>query len=393
MFLKFSFRRNLLHILYLLIWRAVRSFELMIISKLLDFHDSTFYTLPMFIAEFLSGLIIYLYQQKVLSLKKLGRFSYLANRRKMKRRDSLTKQYFLIILCAFFDFVEFIYGSEHLSKFINLSGSIEGRLTGMLTINSALFYFLVMKFKVLKHQKVSLIIMGVTLGIIIITEYIFQKTDIFATYKDLTLAIFIVLLIHIFTSMVDVIEKYLFEFNSLNQFKVLMYEGFFGIIFTLFYYIHHNPFIYFTDYLHTHSTIKNAFLIIAMIIYTLLCVGRNAYRVHVTKIYSPIVKTLTDYFINPIYNIIHFIIKDDFLRDGNRNYAYFILNLIFSLIISFFGCVYNEFIIIFFGGLEKETYEVICERASELENVSVILKDLEKEEESADNDDNWIDNN
>jgi hypothetical protein len=57
----------------------------MIISKLLDFHDSTFYTLPMFIAEFLSGLIIYLYQKKELSLKKLGRFSYLANRRKMKK--------------------------------------------------------------------------------------------------------------------------------------------------------------------------------------------------------------------------------------------------------------------------------------------------------------------
>ena len=86
-------------------------------------------------------------------------------------------------------------------------------------------------------------------------------------------------------------------------------------------------------------------------------------------------KTLTDYFINPIYNIIHFIMKDDFLIDGNRNYPFFIINLISSLIISFFGCVCDEFVILFFGGLENETYEIISERAN----------DLDSEDESVDN--------
>ena len=385
--IKLSFRRNLLHVVSLLIWRAIRTFELIFIDKYLGFNKSTFYTLPMFIGEFFSGLFIYLYQQKFLSMKNIWRSIFIVNYGIKRRYDRITKQYFLIILCALFDFIEFIYGAEYLPKFIHMSGSIEGRLTGMLTITSALFLFLVMKFKILKHQKFSLIVMGITLGIIIITEYIFQKIDIFLSYLQFTFAIVIVLLIHILSSLVDIIEKYLFEFNSLNQFKVLMYEGFFGIIFTALYFIYDNPFNYFFNYIRTQSKLKNVLLIIALIIYMILCAGRNAYRVHVTKIYSPIVKTLTDYFMNPIYNIIHFIMKDDFLKDGNRNYPFFFINLISSLIISFFGCVYNEFVILFFCGLENETYEIISERANDLGRISIILEDFDTEDLNVD--DNW----
>lgn len=60
------------------------------------------------------------------------------------------------------------------------------------------------------------------------------------------------------------------------------------------------------------------------------------------------------------------------------------MNMICSLIITFFGCVYNEFIILFFCGLEFDTYEEVSKRASNLErlsNKSINLDDIDIKEE------------
>ena len=51
----------------------------------------------------------------------------------------------------------------------------------------------------------------------------------------------------------------------------------------------------------------------------------------------------------------YFIIENDFLSQGERNWFYFIINVIIALIISFFGCVFNEFLVLTFCGLEYET--------------------------------------
>ena len=70
----------------------------------------------------------------------------------------------------------------------------------------------------------------------IITEFIFQKINIFLSYGKFVGALFIIFLIHFFNSLLDSIEKYLFEYNnSFNPFITLMFEGFFGIILTLIY--------------------------------------------------------------------------------------------------------------------------------------------------------------
>ena len=206
-----------------------------------------------------------------------------------------------------------------------------------------------------------------------------QKVNVYLSYLQFIFAIFIIFLIHFFTSLNDIIEKYLFEFDSLNQFKTLMWEGIFGIILTLIYCAYDSPFGYLGDYYHKLTTLQFSFLIVALFIYIVLSGGRNAYRVHVNKLYSPIVKTLTDYFVNPIYILYYKLRKKDF--DGTE---YFIMNMICSLIITFFGCVYNEFIILFFCGLEFDTYEEVSKRASNLErlsNKSINLDDIDIKEE------------
>ena len=75
------------------------------------------------------------------------------------------------------------------------------------------------------------------------------------------------------------------------------------------------------------------------------------------------VTTLADYILNPLYLIYYFGALSDFKKNGKLGIVYFVLNIIISLIISFFGCVYNEFIILFCCGLERDTHEQISKRA------------------------------
>ena len=75
------------------------------------------------------------------------------------------------------------------------------------------------------------------------------------------------------------------------------------------------------------------------------------------------VTTLADYILNPFYLTYYFVAHNDFKKNGKLGVFYFVLNIIISLIISFFGCIYNEFIILFFCGLERDTHDQISKRA------------------------------
>ena len=161
-----------------------------------------------------------------------------------------------------------------------------------------------------------------------------------------------------------------------------MYEGVFGFFMTFFYFT-------IPDYLDdiklvykTYSAGKLVLFTFLLLLYIVLCGGRNIFRVITTKIYSPMTRGLTDYFINPIYYIYDFSSGNDFIKQGDKNFPYFIINLIISLIISFCGCIYNELIILFCCGLERNTHDQIARRASE------IIYDLNKDIDASDiNDD------
>ena len=74
---------------------------------------------------------------------------------------------------------------------------------------------------------------------------------------------------------------------------------------------------------------------------------------------------LTDYFINPLYFFYNMAVLKDFQRHGNTDWFYLILNFVLAIIVSFFGCVYNEFIILFCCGLGHDTHYLITKRSEE----------------------------
>ena len=350
--IKFVSRPNIIYILQLIIWNELRTIEKIIISDVLGFTGSGIFTPLMFIGEFLAGLIIYQYQKKFLKKnRKQPRFLsilLIQGPNDISPHDKTTKIYLLIFFSSFFDFVEFTLSFSYLVKFYKISGSLKSRLSGILTISSALFFYFLLKLQIFRHQFFSLIIIGICLIIVIITEFIFQEENIFLPYWKFTIALVIIFFIHFFNSLLDSIEKYLFEYNYFNPFKALMWEGIFGFFFSFAYCFIDNYIKNIISFYHNEGTRKFIILILLLVLYMILCGGRSVFRVITIKIYSPMAKTLTHYLSNPIYIIVDFIRKKDFVFKRERSILYFIINLIISFFITICGCVYNEFIVLFF---------------------------------------------
>jgi hypothetical protein len=382
--MKFALRNNLKYPLELLIFSFLRDLDNILIDYFFNF-DSLIYMSLMFLGEFFFGLIIYLYQTHFLNKNKgLKVNTYksiiLIRNKENLAIDSKTKIIFLVFIAGFFDFVQFMM-SLYTPQFLYISGSLISRLAGFLTVFNALFYYYVLKLPIFKHQYISLIIIGICLILVIITEFIFQEINIFLSYGQFSMVFLLNFLLQFCNSMLDSVEKYLFEYNHLNSYLCLLLEGLFGFILSFIHGLFHSPFEEIIEFKKINSTSEFTILILLLILYLALSGLKNAFRVATTKIYSPMTTTFVEYILNPFYLIYYFCSDNDFITNGNKNYAYFFINLIISLILSFFGFVFNEFIILFCCELEIDTHSQIVRRSmkeEEILNLSEINIDEEE---------------
>ena len=171
----------------------------------------------------------------------------------------------------------------------------------------------------------------------------------------------------------------------MNPFYSLLFEGFFGLLFSLVYDLCNDSSKKINEFIKNKTSSEFAILIFCLIIYTILSGLMNLFRVNTTKIFTQMTTSAILYFSNPFYFIIYFSLGEDFVTKKERNYAYFFINLIISLLISFLGLVFNEFIILFFWNLESDTHIQIVKRALDYENIydlkDIIDDDLDKDDE------------
>ena len=382
--IKFAIRNNLKYPLELLIFNVIRDTESQLIDYFFNF-DSLIYMSLMFLGEFFFGLIIYFHQKHFLNKNKGPKVNtykciILIRNQENLAIDSKTKIIFLVFIAGFFDFVQFMM-SLYTPQFLYISGSLISRLAGFLTVFNALFYYYVLKLPIFKHQYISLIIIGICLILVIITEFIFQEINIFLSYGQFSMVFLLNFLLQFCNSMLDSVEKYLFEYNHLNSYLCLLLEGLFGFILSFIHGLFHSPFEEIIEFKKINSTSEFTILIFLLILYLALSGLKNAFRVATTKIYSPMTTTFVEYILNPFYLIYYFCSDNDFITNGNKNYAYFFINLIISLILSFFGFVFNEFIILFCCELEIDTHSQIVRRSmkeEEILNLSEINIDEEE---------------
>ena len=167
--------------------------------------------------------------------------------------------------------------------------------------------------------------------------------------------------------MMDFNEKYLFEFSNMNPFYALFFEGIFGFFFSIILSFKYDPFKELIKFKKNKPS-EFIILIFCLIIFLILSGLKNIFRVSTTKIFTPMATSSLEYILNPIYFIVYFALGKDFMTKGKRNYAYFFINLIIGLIISFSSLVFNELLILFFCNLDKDTYLQVSKRSEEKEN-------------------------
>ena len=248
MLIKFSFRKNLIYLFLLFIFLILRRILGIIISGIYGLDNSLIFCLLMFLGEFIGGLIIYYKQASFLDENKKEKekeeslFVPQITKIKveMKRADNLPKIILLIFFSSFFDFIEFIILNNFIPKIARLSATSTLRLCSVTTITSSVLCFLTLRYKLGRHQIVSLVIYGIFLSIIIIMEFHFKPKDIHL--GNYVISYLLVFCHFIFTSFTDIIEKYLAEYDFLNPLLILMSEGIFGFIMTVFYSIFNSPF-------------------------------------------------------------------------------------------------------------------------------------------------------
>ena len=190
----------------------------------------------------------------------------------------------------------------------------------------------------------------------------------------------------IFTTFTDAVEKYLNEFNFLDPMLILTSEASFGIGFVAIYSISKNPFQELIKYHEELDTGNFILLIFLLFLFFVFSAGINIYKILSNVLYTPMAKSVSLYVLNPLMIIYSFFYDNDFLYEGKPNALYLILNIILALIIDFFGCVYNEFFILYCFGLEYETHYEISKRANK-QNQLIKLKDIYEDNNNNDDED------
>jgi hypothetical protein len=387
--IRISIRKNLIYLLLLFISYTLRRIVIILLDKIFGLDNSLIFSFLMVLGEIIGGIIIYLYQCNFNKKTKSGKSKFsielIQNNREMKKADKGLKIIFLLFLASFFDLEEYLIITNFIPEIAELSTTTTLRLCSIMTITSSIICIITLIYKIARHRIFVLIILGIFSGIIIILDFIFKPKNIY--FWKYVISYLLVLCHFIFLSFTDVIEKYLAEYDYLDTFQMILSEGIFSFIMISIYSIFQNPLKEVSVVYNEISTGQFVLLIILLILYAVFSAGVNIYRIFCNILYSPMTKSLASYFFISPFIIYQFIDGNDFIYEGERNYVYFFLNLIICIIIDFLGLVYNEFFILNFWNLSKETHSEISRRATKVEGELVKGKKIEmSDKDENDND-------
>ena len=372
--LKFGFRNKNFYPLMLLLFIFLRKC-LEIILSYHPYKDNIDFIISflIFFSQSLIGFIIYLFYFKrnkdevktaqiQISPTKIGKIILIENKTYISN-DSKLKKICLIIFASIFNFIGTIIRSDdavNFGKKEENNSLLEVRVRGLQIIIACLLCYFSIRIAIYRHQKFSIIIISIFLLFILIIElYISEKVI------NKILAILICTLSCSFRAILDVTEKYLFDFNYINVLKMLIYEGIIGIFLFIFYYLSND-----TYQKQGKNILKNmsefdlsfVYFIILIILYIIISGLRNSYRVTTNKYYSPMSRALFESTLDPFVFLYYTLIYKDKDEYGGGYWIYFGLILFFLVIIAFFSLVYNDFIILYCFGLEHNTYHEITGR-------------------------------
>ena len=173
--IKFVIRQNLFYPFMLIIFSTSRQILSILMDEKIDFEASLILEFIMFLSEFVTGLILFLYNKRIFDNKKeinkefMG-LKLIVEDPEMYYPDNSFKILFLMFVAGFFDFIQFSIETYYIQKLNNdLYKFLQIPLTSILiTSCSAFLCIFLLKFKIFKHQRYALFIILICLIIEII---------------------------------------------------------------------------------------------------------------------------------------------------------------------------------------------------------------------------------
>ena len=334
--IKIKLHRNLLYLLVLFILNILRIADSYSIIFILNFKPILLLNYMMCLGKIIGGLIIYVYQ--IMTWRKKEKVNYFAiklihKKNKIKANDSIIKILLLILFSSYFNLNQVSLSYIIEQKMNEIPTNLINRLSSISLISSSLICFYALKFKIGKHHKFSLIALSICLFISIISDILFKPKE--TSFGRFTIALFYIFFSFIFDSFTDCIERYIVDYNFLNPFNIIMIEGIFEFIIEIIYSSNRQPFKDLITLYENNEIRRFILFIILLVIYLLLSLGVNVYKIYCNVIYSPMAKSLMNYLFNPIFSITNFILKTDFYQ----NYFYLTESIIIGLFIDFFAWI------------------------------------------------------
>jgi hypothetical protein len=281
----------------------------------------------------------------------------------LKRPDSNLKVIVLIIFASHFEIIGAIsrryLKNNEVSKESNLYDEYHAKYRSSEIIIASLLCLFTLKIKVYRHHIFSLIVILLCLIAISITE-IFCKTYI------LIYGIFI-LISSISRVFLDTIEKYLFDTDFVDIYKITIFEGVIDTIFTCFLFFFDEPkeeLMNLLDNKKGVNALKYWIGIFFLLVYGALSALKNINRRYTVKYYSPMTRALAESILDPFFITYGYIENN---KPNDKELISFIVTLICSIIMVFCSCIYNEIFVLYCFGLERKTHLYVFHTNSNLE--------------------------
>ena len=362
-------RNNLFYPLMLIIFIVLRSIDEKLMN--LQFDDkkkngNCFLPLSIFISQFFAGAIPILYKKRQSSKnnRSYSGVELIQNKLEIIQPDSQTKIYILIIFASYFNCIGSLIRKQ------KTDFQLENRTRGFQIIFCAILCYFTIRINKYKHQIFSLIIILIIIIIITAIDFIVfeNKNELLKFYGFGIFSCFS-------RAYLDTIEKYLFEFDYLNPYKVLMLEGLIGCLLIPIFFFKDSTM--YEDINKLKSNNNFGLLIFLLFIYFILTYFKNIYRVLTIKTYSPMTRALTESIFDPIEIIIGAMIEKEpeTENENEKGIVYYILISGCLFVIFFLSLVYNDFIVLYCCGLEYNTHLEINNRSISYENINSGLMD------------------
>lgn len=391
--IKFGIRNNLIYpIIFSLLYGLSRIITIILSETFIKYRAKFLLGLLKFIFEFIIGILfmcIFSNNSKSNKNTKEKGIKLIQNNNELERPDSYLKIFFLILFAALFEFTS-TYARRYVLKSFDHRESrlMHLRLRSLEIVSSSLLSYYFLKIKIYRHQFYTLIIISISLIIALTLEFIYIENK--SHIKHVFEGLIVLLSSTLTTSSRDIIEKYLFDIDHIDVFKLTFCEGLINTLISIPFYCF--KIIRTEIYELFQKNIRKIFcIIIYLLLYGIICGFKSIYRRNTLIQYSPMTRALAESLWDPF-----FIIYKDFIIKNPYKKMHSILALILSFIMVFCSCVYNELIVLYCFGMEYETYievnrrSIISKIEEDITDISIsksksITYDEEKQKEEENN--------